>query len=474
MANFINISFEKDTTESDSLVMDRDFFNGIGDAFFIADPITGQILDCNIQAEAMTGYTRTEILDLSADLLHPPELRELTMEAFSRHASGKRFLIESKVITKTGDLIPVEINSTLAMVREKKVLIGCFRDITKRRLTEQKLQLSERRYRELYESSRDGYVIVNTEGKFVRFNTAFVTMLGYSEEELLTLSNKDITPKQWWAAEQSVIQHQVMKRGYSELYEKEYICKDDTIIPVDLRTYLVCDENGNPEAMWAFIRDISEQKRIEQQLKSSLREKEVLLKEIHHRVKNNLQVISSLLNLQLRHIQDVKAQEMLRESKNRIQSMSLIHETLYQDSNIFSVEFGYYLKSIIHHLFRSYGIEDDRIVLEIDTNDVSLVLNQAIPCSLIVNELVSNSLKYAFPENGSGVITIRMKPLSDQIELLVKDNGRGFADGCDIGKSDTMGLTIIRLLIHDQLKGNIEYNGTNGAQFIIRFPRKSS
>ncbi|MCX5908777.1 MAG: ATP-binding protein [Deltaproteobacteria bacterium] len=207
-----------------------------------------------------------------------------------------------------------------------------------------------------------------------------------------------------------------------------------------------------------------------EQIKVSLTEKEVLLKEIHHRVKNNLQVISSLLNWQSRYIQDPSALEMFKESQNRVKLIALIHEKLYQSKDLARVNFGEYVESLATHLFRSYQISGKEISLQIDMQGIFLGIDKAIPCGLVINELISNSFKHAFPPPRQGVIALSLKPeAGDQLILVVKDSGVGFPEDLDFRSAESLGMQLVNILT-SQMGGTIELDRQKGTEFRITFP----
>lgn len=214
-------------------------------------------------------------------------------------------------------------------------------------------------------------------------------------------------------------------------------------------------------------------KQAEEQIQASLKEKEVLLKEIHHRVKNNLQIISSLLNLQSRYIKDPQTFEMFKESQNRIRSMALIHEKLYQSQDLTQIDFADYIQYLTTHLFRVYGVNWNIVGLKINVRYVLLDIDTAIPCGLILNELISNCLKHAFPTNAEmipkGEIQIDLHSDDEGLfTLIVRDNGVGFPEDIDFQNTETLGLRLIQTLTH-QMKGTIELDRTSGTAFTIRF-----
>lgn len=215
------------------------------------------------------------------------------------------------------------------------------------------------------------------------------------------------------------------------------------------------------------VTDISERKKTMEQIRRSLEEKETLLKEIHHRVKNNLQIISSLLRMQSRRPLDEATLILFQESQNRVQSMALIHEQLYQSPDLSQIDFGEYIRSLTDNLFRCYGVS--RVALNIKTNGLKLTLDTAIPCGLIINELVSNSLKYAFPQGRKGDINIFLQSTADNtVTLTVSDSGIGIPETLDWQNSNSLGLRIVRNLTK-QLKGNISLDCSNGTTFHIVF-----
>lgn len=213
--------------------------------------------------------------------------------------------------------------------------------------------------------------------------------------------------------------------------------------------------------------NVSERRRAEEEIQTSLKEKDVLLREVHHRVKNNLQVISSMLNLQARYIKDKKALEMCRECQNRVRSIALVHEKSYQSKGLSRLDFSDHVRSLVSHLFRSYGVRSDRIALSIHVEDVDLGIDAAIPCGLIINELVSNSLKHAFPQ-GKGEISVGLRQHGDRYILVVRDNGVGLPEGLDFPNTETLGLQIVNALT-DQLGGSIELGSGAGTEFKVTF-----
>jgi two-component sensor histidine kinase len=215
------------------------------------------------------------------------------------------------------------------------------------------------------------------------------------------------------------------------------------------------------------------EKRVEDRtasLNSSVKEKEVLLREIHHRVKNNMQVIVSLLNLQSDETEDKEAQRLLEEGRNRIKSMMMIHEKLYTSDNLAKIDFEDYIKSIASDIFATYGVEKHGVTFVLDASGEALDLDRAVPCGLIINELLSNALKHAFVNNDPGKISVSLARYEQgAYELIVSDNGSGLPKGFDIDKASSLGLRLVKGLVERQLKGHMKVESNGGTKVTIRF-----
>ncbi|MBU0651887.1 MAG: response regulator [Proteobacteria bacterium] len=215
-----------------------------------------------------------------------------------------------------------------------------------------------------------------------------------------------------------------------------------------------------------------ERKRMEEQLHASLREKELLLSEIHHRVKNNMQVISGLLDLQARSSKNPELMEMFHESQIRIQAMALVHEKLYGSKDFARIDLAGYVRTLSQELFQSYKINPGKMNLIVQADgEVYVDINKAIPCGLILNELISNALQHAFPGDGPGEIKIIIGETKEtEIEIVIRDNGVGLPDDVDIHQPRTVGLHLVNGLVKNQIDGQIEVRRDNGTEFRIKFP----
>lgn len=236
------------------------------------------------------------------------------------------------------------------------------------------------------------------------------------------------------------------------------------------RHYLIAAQKYSQDSFAVSVGiDITEHKLAEAQIQASLREKEVLLQEIHHRVKNNLQVISSLLDLQSQQIEEQGMLEVFRESQNRVKSMALVHEKLYQSKNFARINFAEYTESLTNYLFKAYELNAGNIALELDIDEVAFNIDTAIPCGLIINELVSNALKYAFPNHRAGKVRVVLHSESNnQFTIIVEDDGVGFSLDGNLSKMKSLGLQLVNVLAK-QLKGNLEIGVSKGSKFQVRF-----
>ncbi len=229
------------------------------------------------------------------------------------------------------------------------------------------------------------------------------------------------------------------------------------------------DEKGEIAGLVAIARDVSDSKEKEQRLQAGLTEKNLLLGEIHHRVKNNLQVVISLLDLQSERIADPVVLDLLQNSQNRIRSMALIHQTLYQSGDFAEVDFADFLDSLVPTLFDSYSADPSRITLVVDADDVLLPIKAAIPCGLLVNELIANALKHAFPDGRAGEIRVELANEADgQVMLSVSDDGVGIPESLDLGQTETLGLQLVDLLA-DQLAATRTIERARPMRFVLRF-----
>lgn len=342
-------------------------------------------------------------------------------------------------------------------------------DIKERERTEEALRETRNYLESLLNYANAPIIVWNPSSKITQFNHAFEHLTGYTAEEVISQDLRMLFPDV--SQDESIGKiSRTLSGEYWESVEIPILCKDGSVRVALWNSANIYAEDGKTLlATIAQGQDITGRKQAEEQIKISLKEKEVLLKEIHHRVKNNLQVISSLFNLQSRYINDIKSLEIFRESQDRIKSMALIHEKLYQSKDLARINFAEYIRNLANDLFRSYGVNLTDVTLKINVSNVFLGIDTAIPCGLIINELVSNSLKYAFPEDKKGIIRIDLYPDEyGKFILIIRDNGVGFPKHLDFRNMESLGLRLVKTLTK-QLGGSIELNSNNGTAFKIIF-----
>ncbi len=437
------------------------------DVIFQLSPL-GIIKYLSPKVKELYGYDPKELIGKHFKKTTPMSEVPRALEALRNVLSGeivKNFEINQ--IDSKGNIVHTEVNFTPIRERDKIIAVqGVMRDITERKLAEEALKESEERYRTLVESQQEGVAIIDSEEQFIFANPAAHDIFGAPQESLIGHNLKDFTDKESFVKLRT--ETKLRQAGKKSNYDFEIIRSDG-----EKRTLLVTasprfDNKGKFTGTFGVFRDITDRKCAEEKIRASLEEKEVLLKEIHHRVKNNLQIISSLLYLQSKSIKEEGALYMFKESQNRIKSMALIHEKLYRSEDLARIDFAEYIRNLTGSLSRSYEINPNKVELKINVDKTSLGIDTAIPCGLIINELVSNSLKYAFPDGREGEINIDFHSDGDKLTLIVTDNGIGFPKDLDFRNTESLGLQLVNNLAN-QLNGNVELDGTDGTQFKITF-----
>ncbi len=334
------------------------------------------------------------------------------------------------------------------------------------------LQESEARYRELFEAESDAIVLVdNQSGQILEANNAAAELYQYDHDEMLTKKNTDFSAEPEQTRQISVHGLASSSGLPVKIPLRLHHKKDGTVFPVEITGRFFMLQGRSVHI--AAIRDITERKQAEELLRQALKEKEVLIKEVHHRVKNNMQVIYSLLNLQAKGITDETIRTMFEESRNRVNSMALIHEKLYQAKDLSHIDFKEYLQSLIQGIANTYSRHEITLSVEMAT-DIALDVNIGIPCGLIVNELVSNSLKHAFPAGQAGTVRVGLGQEGPEgaYLLTVSDNGIGCPAGLDFKNTSSLGLQLVNVLT-GQLHGTISLKQTAGSEFSITFPNST-
>ncbi|MBC9889320.1 MAG: PAS domain S-box protein [Opitutae bacterium] len=341
-------------------------------------------------------------------------------------------------------------------------------DVTERLITEQSLLESDAKFSALFRDAATGIALSDLEGSIIDCNAAFQRILGCLKPEILGHGIQKFYAEPMGEDEREFLRECKHGKRWSYRIDKPLKAKDGHTIWGRLNTSMILGINQAPQFVVHMLEDITPQKENEAFIQKSLDEKQVLLREVHHRVKNNLQVIQSLLRMQARDVKGSALEPLLRESQNRIRSIALIHEQLYKQDDFAEIDFADYLSQLLRQLFHTFDLKHLDVTSSIDFEDIYLSLTKAIPCALIANELVTNSLKYAFHGRSEGKISINASQNKGWLTMIIKDDGAGFPEDLDIEASKTLGLKVVRTLTR-QLGGEMEIISDGGAEFRLSF-----
>lgn len=406
------------------------------------------------------------IYDLGNKQWDIPKLRELLEEVLPEKEAFDDFEVTHDFQDIGHKIMLLNARQIYRKDISSKMILLAIEDITEHKRLESLLTESEERYRRLFETASDGIVLLEKgEGKITHANPATEKMLGYAKNECVGNKLQDIGISLDIGDFQSTMQNLNLS-GILNYNDVPVKTKSGQHIYTDI--YLV----DRARLVQCNIRDITNRKQAEESIHASLQEKEILLRELHHRVKNNMQVISGLLDLQARSSGNPELIEMLNKSQSRIRSMALVHEQLYASKNLAKIDMVGYVRALSQELFQVHKIDPRKIDLIVQPDgNVYVDINKAIPCGLILNELVSNALKHAFPGDGPGELRIIIhETKNNEIEIIVRDNGLGLPDDVDIHQPRSMGLYLVNGLVKKQLEGQVEVRRDNATEFRIKFP----
>jgi len=325
------------------------------------------------------------------------------------------------------------------------------------------------RYLALFDRSLYCVYVHDFRGRFLDANQAALDLLGYSREELsrVTFSSimePDQLPKAFRLLDE------IRRTGFQKKpVEFRLRRKDGSPVWVETEASVVSGDQDSL-VIQGIARDISDHKRAEEKLRTSLEEKEVLLREIHHRVKNNLQVISSLLDLRASRSHDNKVIDLFQDARTKIHTMALIHSHIYQSQTFTQIAMNAYIRDLVSYLSQVYSDKRSYVRPVVEESDVRLSVTQAIPLAIVLNEAITNAFKHAFKKGQRGRIRISLKKQDqEQVDLTIQDNGVGFPAELDLDRSETLGLKLMRNLVKDQLQGSIHLKRNRGTTLAIKF-----
>ncbi|MEG3837300.1 PAS domain S-box protein [Microcoleus sp. MON2_D6] len=400
-----------------------------------------------------------------------PEDRDRVIATFTKQMESEKD-IEYRIFRPDGQIRWIRARAFPIRNQAGQVyrIVGIAEDISESKQAEKTIRESEERFRQLAENIQDSVWLMSAEfTDLLYLSPAYEQIWGRSREELYA---DPLKMMEWVHPEDKILLEEAMGRvlqGESTNTEYRIFLPEGTIRWVCDRAFPIYDESGKIYRIAGIGEDISDRKLTDARIQAALREKEVLLKEIHHRVKNNMQVISSLLQLQAQYIEDEATLTLFEESQTRIHSMALIHEQLYQSEHLDRIALSPYVENLVANLYQSFGCGNTSIKFNLKVDPIYLNIETAIPCGLIINELVSNSLKYAFISSLAGEISINFHEINNsQFHLTIQDNGRGFSANFDLENTETLGLRLVKMLAY-QLEASIAIDSQRGTCYSLIF-----
>ncbi len=433
----------------------------------------GRIVMANPTLVRMLGYSSFEELavrNLKENGFEPSYPRLQFIQRIEEE--GEIRGLESAWKRRDGTAIFVRESTRAVRDSDGKVLYyeGTVEDITERKRAEQAVEESERRFRAIFETAQEVIFLKGPDLRYALVNPATEKLFGMSAEDIRSHVDAELFDKEGADAcadsDRRVLAGEVVEEESAINVGGRAIVFHTIKVPIR-------NESGSIIGICGIARDTTERRRMEEALRASVREKEVLIKEVHHRVKNNMQIISSILNLQSGSIRDPSARECLAECQNRIRSMALVHEKLYRSGSLSRIDFAEYLRSLSAALFHSCRTDAELVRLDFEAMDIFLDVNTAIPCGLVANELIINALKYGFPAGRSGRLRVALDAIGDgHFRMVVADDGVGFPKDLDFRMTESLGLQLVTLLV-DQLDGTIELDRAGGTSFTVTFPERN-
>jgi PAS domain S-box-containing protein len=442
----------------------------------------GTILYCNQQFSQMLKTPMEKLIGSSLFSLVVPQDQAVIASLF-KVTTGENIRLEIRLKGRDGALLPVNFSTSRLHSEAVETIIIVVTDLTDRKLAEEALRRSNeeleikvtQRTVELRDSEQrwvttlisigDAVISTDTESRITFMNPAAEKLTGWklSEAALKPVNEvfRIINEVTRVAVEDPVAKVLAGSSPIGFANDSLLVRKDGTEVPVENSGAPIVTTNGRISGVVLVFRDVADRRQAEKTIKASLNHKETLLKEIHHRIKNNLSMVQALLSLQASHMSPERAAQSLKEAQNRIKSIALVHEKLYRSADVSHMNFTDYLHSLTETLMDTYQAQDRRITLQIQAQDVYLDIDTALPVSLIVNELVTNALRHAFPKNRRGFVTIQLNRVNSQVELAVTDDGVGMPEGLDPDKIDTLGLKLVSSLA-GQLRGKMSFHHEKG------------
>lgn len=436
-----------------------------GERIVYANSLCAEILGATTPADIVGRH--------SLSFVHPGFQARVSARVAEHLRSGQSMNLDEQVFVRLdGREINVEVAATPLEIDGRRLVQVVFLDTSARKQAEAERLKAEERYRTIFERAIEGIYRSTAEGRFEVVNPPLAAMLGYDSPADLMDSVRDLDLDFYADPGRRKDFFACFERGdEARDFESRVRRKDGRVIWILENTRAVRNAQGEITHFEGSMLDITRRKEVEQRLKASLEEKEVMLREIHHRVKNNLQVVSAFLSLQGDLLEDTQARNAFREGQNRIRALAAIHESLYQSPDLRGIDLATYIPKLARYVVGTYQSASCRPRLELDVAPTRVDIDTAIPCGLMVNELVSNALKHGYPDGRSGTIRVGLARENGHLKLSVRDDGVGLPPTFDPQGRETLGMQILGALVH-QLGGSLEYASSLGTEFMVTFAAK--
>jgi PAS domain S-box-containing protein len=420
-----------------------------------------------IGREGFSGY----LSEVVANAIHPDDRAAVNASNLSVMKKNKPIPLEYRIVRPDGSIRTLWAEAgemTIDSNGQALMLTGYVQDITERKIAEKALSDNEAKYRSIVETAAEGIILTTPDGVITYANQQMADLVGCSIVDLIGKVGvsfmKDAKP--------TTSLRSTLNKGGTLSQEFEITHQDGQKRRVWSIATPIINESQEHAAYLHMFTDITEQKMAEEKIKASLEEKEVLLKEIQHRVKNNMQVMVSLLQMQAARVKDPADAQLFKDSQERVRSMALVYEKLHQSEDLARVNLKKYVTDLVDNLVRSYSVGSGTHRTIIEVSEIKLGLDTAIPCGLIINEVISNSLKYAFPDGRTGTISVVINETDGRLEMAIADDGIGLPEEISRGWMSSLGMQLIHSLTEYQLGGKVEIERSGGTKYRIVFPLK--
>jgi PAS domain S-box-containing protein len=437
-----------------------------------------RVIFWNKASEKTYGFTAEEALGRKLEeLIVPHHMRDEVASLVTQWVEKDVPIAASELVLLNKDGSGVPVFSSHVMIvnsRGEKEMYCIDVDLTERQKAEEALKLSEDKYRDLVENTEAFILKIDREGTILFLNGYAKEVFGFTDEESIGRNVAGIIVPENCAQGgdlKAILAAAAEHPDKYQIFESEVAARPGKKIRSRWRNRPTFGEDGSVKEWLCVGTDVTDRYLVESQLSATLQEKDVLLKEVHHRVKNNLQVLSSLLNLQVRKENDPKAMAVIREAQTRVTAMAQVHESLYASESVAAIDLQRYVGKLVNSLIDTYQVSRSRVRVGIDIRKgITVQIDKAVSCGLILNELISNSLKYAFPGDMTGEISISAAISDGRVQLDLKDNGVGLPDGLDWRNSGSLGLFLVNSLVEGQLGGSLRVSNRGGAEYLVDIP----